>query len=54
MPVGPRHRLPTLYLNAKPIDRVFALLGTKENDITYSLGWACRNARVCASGSWIV
>ena len=30
----------TLYLHGRPIESVFELLGSKENDITYSLGWA--------------
>ena len=29
-----------LYLRGEPIDTVFDLLGKKENDLTYSLGWA--------------
>lgn len=29
-----------LRLHGRPIDSIFELLGTKENDVTYSLGWA--------------
>ncbi len=29
-----------LYLHRRKLDSIFELLGTKENDITYSIGWA--------------
>ncbi|MBI5227170.1 PD-(D/E)XK nuclease family protein [Candidatus Micrarchaeota archaeon] len=32
----------TLYLHNKEIESVFELLGTKENDITFSLGWSLK------------
>ncbi|MHB8481526.1 MAG: hypothetical protein ACYDBV_02130, partial [Nitrospiria bacterium] len=34
-----------IYLHNKPITSVFELLGDKENDITYSIGWALANSR---------
>lgn len=30
---------PPLYLHNKPIESIFELLGSEENDITYSVGW---------------
>jgi len=33
-----------LYLHNRPIGSVFELLGFKENDITYSIGWALANS----------
>lgn len=32
--------MPELLLNRRPIESVFSLLGEKENDVTYSIGWA--------------
>ena len=32
--------MPELYLHNKMIDTLFELLGEKENDVTYSVGWA--------------
>lgn len=32
--------MPQLLLHSKPVESVFNLLGEKENDITYSVGWA--------------
>jgi hypothetical protein len=32
--------MPDLQLHNKPIETIFQLLGEKENDITYSVGWA--------------
>jgi hypothetical protein len=32
--------MPELQLHNKPIETIFQLLGEKENDITYSVGWA--------------
>src|SRR5450759_5179269 len=32
--------MPDLFLHKSRVDSVFSLLGEKENDITYSLGWA--------------
>src|SRR5580692_8787506 len=29
-----------IFLHGRPINSVFELLGTRENDVTYSLGWA--------------
>jgi hypothetical protein len=33
-----------LFLRGKPLESVFELLGSKENDITFSLGWALSNS----------
>src|SRR5674476_981312 len=35
-----------LVLGRKPVHTVFSLLGRKENDLTYSLGWALANVPV--------
>ena len=35
-----------LVLGRKPVHTVFDLLGRKENDLTYSLGWAFANVSV--------
>ena len=35
-----------LVLGRKPVYTVFDLLGRKENDLTYSLGWAFANVSV--------
>jgi hypothetical protein len=35
-----------LVLGRKPVHTVFDLLGRKENDLTYSLGWAFANVPV--------
>ena len=32
--------MPELRLHNKSVDTIFQLLGEKENDITYSVGWA--------------
>src|SRR5437879_5335904 len=32
--------MPTLLLHNQPVPSVFNLLGRKENDITFSMGWA--------------
>ncbi|MGA8656903.1 MAG: hypothetical protein WB586_12210 [Chthoniobacterales bacterium] len=32
--------MPDLFLHARMLESVFELLGAKENDITYSIGWA--------------
>ena len=32
--------MPDLFLHARKLESVFELLGAKENDITYSIGWA--------------
>ena len=32
--------MPDLYLHSRKLSSVFELLGVKENDITYSIGWA--------------
>ncbi len=32
--------MPELFLHTRKLDSVFELLGAKENDITYSIGWA--------------
>lgn len=33
-----------LQLHGRPVNTVFDLLGDKENDITYSLGWGLANS----------
>ena len=45
--VGPQ---PQLRLGRKEVGTVFDLLGVKENDLTYSLGWALVNAPSLMSG----
>ena len=33
--------MPELLLRNRPVESVFNLLGQKENDITFSIGWVC-------------
>lgn len=37
-------QMPPLYLHNKPIESIFELLGSDENDITYSVGWALHSS----------
>ncbi|MBU1472082.1 MAG: hypothetical protein KJ723_15525 [candidate division Zixibacteria bacterium] len=39
-----------IYLHGSKLDSVFELLGTKENDITYSLGWALSHSPTLLDG----
>src|SRR3954447_17113497 len=36
--------MPDLFLHGREIHTVFELLGVRENDITYSLGWCLRQS----------
>jgi hypothetical protein len=42
--------VPKLLLHGKQIETVFDLLGKKENDLTYALGWALANSRRLTDG----